>query len=182
MSGRLLVVLADGFEEAEAIIPVDVLKRLGFDVVIAGLTEIAVRGAHDVVIQADCLLADVETADCAALILPGGMPGSANLRDSELVMEKIRESNSEGKIVAAICAAPIALGRAGVLQGKKVTCYPGFEGQLTGAEYTAAKTEVDGNIVTGKGPGAAFEFAAAIAGAMGKSVEAAELFQGMFVC
>jgi 4-methyl-5(b-hydroxyethyl)-thiazole monophosphate biosynthesis len=181
MAKRVLVVLAEGFEEIEAVIPIDVLRRLEFDVTVAGLIDSVVTGAHGLAFNADCMFDNVDAADFDAVLLPGGMPGSANLRDNISLGEFIIEMYDAGKLVTAICAAPIALGKAGILKGKKATCYPGFEDQLDCGEYTANRTEVAGNVITGKGPGAAFEFVVKVATALGKGVEVEKLYSGMFV-
>lgn len=181
MMDKVVMVLADGFEECEAIIPADVLRRLEVDILLAGLDSYKVRGSHDIFVEADCRVHSLDFSEVAAVILPGGMPGAANLRESQLVMDLIHAVNDNKGIVAAICAAPIALYRAGVINGKKITCYPGFEETLRDVNYTGKMTEVDGNIITGKGPGAAFEFSVRLAEALGKKNEVKELYGVMFV-
>lgn len=153
--------LATGFEEVEALAPVDVLRRAGIDVKTVSITgEHTVTGAHGVGIVADALIEEVTDWDEATLlILPGGMPGATNLRDHEGVRSAVSAQVAAGRDVAAICAAPLVLGSVGVLEGKKATCYPGFENHLTGATYTAELVTVDGNIITGAGPAAALPFA-----------------------
>jgi 4-methyl-5(b-hydroxyethyl)-thiazole monophosphate biosynthesis len=108
------------------------------------------------------------------------MPGSKNLRDSDVVMDFVKKVYASGNCAAAICAAPIALGRAGLLKGRKATCYPGFEDQLDCAEYTGARIECDDRVITAKGAGVAFEFAAKIAEVLGKKDIVKEVFDGMF--
>jgi len=179
---RVVAVLADGFEEAEAIVPIDVLRRLGIEVVVAGLETETVRGSHNIVVKAETLLANVPLDGVDAVMLPGGMPGSNNLRASEPLMAFLKKASGKGAIVSAICAAPIALGRAGLLKGKAATSYPGFEDKLEGARYTGARVERDGSVVTAKGAGASFEFAAALAVALGKSeAEVKKVLDSMFV-
>lgn len=156
---KVLVPLAPGFEEIEAITIVDLLRRAQIDVTTAGLGDNPVKGAHNITVSADIDIAAAESKNYAAIILPGGMPGSRNLRDSVSVISLVDEINHSGGIVAAICAAPIALGKAGILKGKKAVCYPGFEDELTGAVISSEPVAVDGNIVTGKGPGCAIIFA-----------------------
>ena len=178
----VLVLLADGFEEIEAVAPIDVLKRLGIDVTVAGLEKETVRGSHNIYIKADVKLSSVLVEDFDAIFLPGGMPGSENLRNSEAALEAIRKMDAKGGIVSAICAAPIALGKAGVIKGKKVTAYPGYNEKLEGATYTGNRSERDGNIVTGKGAGAAFDFAVELAVALGKPRgDVKKLMDAMFV-
>jgi len=151
--------LANGFEEIEALAPLDILRRGGCEVVTVSITDdLMVCGAHGVSVEADAIIQCVDTSDADLLILPGGMPGAKNLLECEMVVEALVEQNREGKLIGAICAAPMVLGENGLLEGKKATCYPGFEGQLRGAEYTAELVTVDGNITTGRGPGAAMAF------------------------
>lgn len=115
---KIAVLLADGFEEIEALAPSDILKRLGYDVVLAGIKPGAVTGAHGIPVQPACELGELDADSLDAVFLPGGMPGSTNLRDSERVIALIRTLHSAGKIVSAICAAPIALHKAGVTAGR----------------------------------------------------------------
>ena len=181
MSKKIVMVLASGFEEAEAVIVADVLRRAGFDLFLAGLDGINVVGAHDMKIIADTVLSELDTADFDAVVLPGGMPGSMNLRDSDELMEFTRAVYAEGGVAAAICAAPVALARFGLTDGKTITAYPGFDEYLNGNVPTGRMTEIDDRIVTGKGAGAAFEFAGRIAEALGEGDKMNKIFEGMFV-
>jgi 4-methyl-5(b-hydroxyethyl)-thiazole monophosphate biosynthesis len=163
MMKTIFVFLADGFEEIEAITPIDVLRRAGLNVqTISVMEEQIVAGAHGIPVVADKMFADIHLEDAEMLFLPGGLPGATNLDAHQGLSDMIMEFASEGKALAAICAAPLVFGNRGLLQGKKATCYPGFESYLTGAEYTAALVEIDGNFITAKGPGAAMDFAFAI--------------------
>lgn len=158
---KILVPLADGFEEIEAMAIVDVLKRAGNDVVVAGLFDNEVEGANTgLKILVHDLLKDVNIDDFDMIVLPGGLPGAEHLAKSELVQEYIKKMNEKGKLVGAICAAPWALKEAGVLEGKKHTNYPGFE-EKTGKEgyIENQKVVIDGNVVTSRGPGTAICFA-----------------------
>ncbi len=177
------IVLADGFEETEAIVPADVLRRLKIPVILTGLKKKEVRGSHGIVIKADCVLEEAPFDDCAAIVLPGGLPGAVHLRDSADLVERLVKASENGKIVAAICAAPIVLERAGLTAGgRRITGYPGSENMAPGLAYTGKDTERDGNLVTGKAPGAAFVFAAEIAVALGRSrSEVEDLYREMFV-
>lgn len=166
---KIAVLLADGFEEIEALAPSDILKRLGYDVVLAGIKPGIVTGAHGIPVHPACDLNDLDADSLDAVFLPGGMPGSTSLRDCGRVIELIRTLHSAGKIVSAICAAPIALYKAGVTEGRRVTGYPGSEQMAPGLVYTGERTETDSGVVTGKGPGAAFDFAFALAAALGSS-------------
>ena len=159
----IFVFLADGFEEIEALTPVDLLRRAGLSVqTVSVMDEQVVKGAHGVLVMADKMFADVNSEDAEMILLPGGMPGATNLDAHEGLSKMILEFAKAKKDFAAICAAPLVLGNRGLLEGKKATCYPGFETYLQGAEYTAALVEKDDNFITGKGPGAAMEFAFAI--------------------
>jgi len=178
---KVVVILADGFEEIEAITPIDVLRRVGIEVTVAGLNEISATGAHGIEIQADCELKTIHAGEIGMLILPGGMPGAQHLHDSQMVIDMVTQVYNSGNYVAAICAAPIVLGKAGIIHNKQVTAYPGNEGRLNGAAYTGNMTEVDGRIITGKGPGASFEFTRRIAEALGKGKEIRTVYEQMFV-
>ena len=158
---KVYVFLADGFEDVEALIPIDVLRRGGVDVVTVSTTEFPlVESAHGVNIEADIQFEQSDYADADLIMLPGGMPGASNLFEHEGVCKVVMNQFAAGKKVAAICAAPaVVLAQLGVLDGKKATCYPGFEKLLTKAHYTADLVTVDGNITTAEGPAAAFPFA-----------------------
>ena len=179
---NIVMILAPGFEELEAIGTADVLARLGVTVTFAGLESIKITGSHNFTIAAQHKLADLSAADFDGVILPGGLPGSTNLLESELVIRWIKDMHRNNRIVAAICAAPIVLAKAGVLTDGRFTMYPGFDSYLGGLRYTDALAEREGNVVTGKGPGATFAFASKIAEAAGVSpTKVADLFKGMFV-
>lgn len=155
----ITVFLANGFEEVEAITPVDIMRRSGLDVRTVSIYDSPmVTGAHKVPIQADMVFCQVDFSQVDLIVLPGGLPGSTNLDACEPLCQAIKKHTEGGKPVAAICAAPLVLGHLGLLVGRKATCYPGVEPELTGATCTGAMVEVDGNIITGKGPAAAFEF------------------------
>lgn len=172
--------LATGFEEIEAIGTADILRRAGLDLQLVSVTgELTVTGAHGIGIEADALFEDVDFFETDLLVLPGGMPGAANLAAHSDLCERLRDHAYLGRPVAAICAAPLVLGRLGLLEGKRATCYPGFEGELEGATCTGALVEVDGNIVTGKGPAAVFEFGYALVELMKDRQTADALREGM---
>lgn len=159
----IYVFFADGFEEIEALTTIDVLRRAEMDVQMISVTDNElVTGAHGVSVLTDAMLDGYDLDPAEMLVLPGGMPGAATLSEHEGLRKLILEYTEEGKPIAAICAAPMVLGKMGLLEGKKVTCYPGFEEFLEGAEVTGAMVEVDGNLITGRGPGAAMGFALAI--------------------
>lgn len=150
---------ATGTEEIEALATVDILRRAAIDVQIVSITgDLTVTGAHGIKVECDTLIEDIDVTQARLLVLPGGMPGAINLANHPLVNEAVLEHTAAGRTVAAICAAPLVLGRLGLLQGHRATCYPGFEDELTGATSTGALVEHDGQFVTGKGPAAVFEF------------------------
>ena len=178
----IFVFLAEGFEEIEALTPVDVLRRAGLSVqTVSVMDEQVVAGAHGVTVLADKMFAEINPEDAEMILLPGGLPGATNLDAHEGLSQLILDFAEADKPLAAICAAPLVLGNRGLLQGKKATCYPGFETYLQGAEYTAALVEKDGNIITGKGPGAAMEFAFAIVEKYCGMDKVNELKQGMMI-
>lgn len=157
---KIGIFMADGCEEIEGLTVVDMVRRAKFEIIMISITgKKEITGSHGIVFQADALKEDVDYAQLDGLVLPGGMPGTLNLGADGLVNEKIKEFAAEGKLVAAICAAPSVLGAAGILQGKKATCHPGFEDKLTGAEYHADSVVTDGNVITSRGMGTAIEFA-----------------------
>ena len=165
---NILVVLASGFEETEAVAPSDIWKRLGFNVTIAGLDDMQVTGAHGIVIEADALFDEVCQLEFDAVFLPGGMPGSTILRDDERVCSLVKSMADAGKVVSAICAAPMVLSKCGILAGRKFTMYPGMSDFLASGDVPCLESAVaDGNVVTGKGPGAVFDFASAVAKVLG---------------
>jgi protein deglycase len=157
MNKSAAIILADGFEEVEAVTPVDLLRRAGINVTLYGLSSQEVCGAHDVVIKTDSLFSS-NPASADAVILPGG-PGHKNLLNSSAVLEYIQKSYRAGSLCAAICAAPVVLGKAGILAGKKVTCFPGCEDRLAGGVFVDQPVVVDGNIITSRGAGTAVPFA-----------------------
>jgi 4-methyl-5(b-hydroxyethyl)-thiazole monophosphate biosynthesis len=158
---KVFVFLADGFEDVEALIPVDVLRRGGVEVITVSTTEFPlVESAHGVSIEADLQFEQANFDDADLLLLPGGMPGAANLFAHEGVCQAVKAQAAAGKKVAAICAAPaVVLAPLGVLDGKRATCYPGFEQALHNATYTSELVTVDGSVTTAEGPAAAFPFA-----------------------
>lgn len=159
---KLVIFLADGFETCEALIPLDLLKRAGAEVDTVSISDKKeVVSSHDVLVKADKLFEEIEFDSYDAYFLPGGKLGTDNLFACEELKERLIDACNNGKLISAICAAPSILGKIGLLKDKKYTCYPGFEGDFE-AEYTREKVEVDGNIITGKGMGAAIEFSKAL--------------------
>lgn len=160
----VVVLVAPGFEEVELTAPVDILRRLGIEVVLAGVQGRMVTGAHGLTLQADMLLVDVEPSAYRGVILPGGA-AAWTLRDTAAVLALVRDMHREGKMVAAICAAPMVLAAAGILGDSCVTSYPA-EDVRKSLEAARAVVEdpvvVDGHIITGRGPGAAMAFGYAL--------------------
>ncbi|MGN0558210.1 MAG: DJ-1 family glyoxalase III [Acutalibacteraceae bacterium] len=150
--------LADGFEETEALATVDVLRRAKIDVTTVGVGAKTVTSSHNIPVVADITDRELNTADISGVILPGGMPGTLNLEKSDAVKKSVALCAEKNLFICAICAAPSILGHMGLLSGKKATCFPGFEDELIGAEYTGECVTTDGKIITGKGAGAAVDF------------------------
>ena len=179
---KVYVFLADGFEDVEALIPVDVLRRGGQDVVTVSVMDDSqtVESAHGVTMIADTWIGDCDLTDADLLLLPGGMPGASNLYACEPLRQALVNQQEEGKMIAAICASTaVVLGQMGLLQGYRATCYPGFEQLLSGAEYTGELCTVDGNIITGEGPAAAFPFAYALLALLQDEATAPQIAAGM---
>lgn len=155
----IVLLLADGFEEIEALTPVDMLRRAGLDVkTVAVGSKIAV-GSHKIAVICDLEASEVNENEISMLIFPGGMPGSLNLDASVYTDKFINATLKNGGRLAAICAAPLVLGRRGLLEGKEAICYPGFEEELKGAKISEKSVVTDGNVTTAKGMGVALEFA-----------------------
>ena len=160
-----LVMLAPGFEEIEAVTVIDVLRRCGIKVTVAGLLPDLVKGTHDITVVPDKAIEQVQMRDFDAIVFPGGNPGYKNLRRDERVMTMIKEAYDSGKLVAAICAAPAVLSGAGVLKNRKCTIYPGMESEIESGsgEFLEDSVVVDGNVITSRGPATALHFALRIA-------------------
>ncbi len=155
---KVVLFLAEGFEEIEAITIIDILRRAEIDVTTVSVTgDKTVTGAHHIPVVVDELFENVNYSEYDMIALPGGMPGAKNLNEHEGVKEQLKIFANE-KHIAAICAAPMILGNMGLLKGKRATCYPGFEPELIEATVTKEPVTVDGNIVTGKGPAFAISF------------------------
>ena len=155
----VIVLLADGFEEIEALTPVDMLRRGGIEVKTVGINGKIAVGSHGISVVADAVPEDINLDDVSMVVFPGGMPGSLNLDASPYTNKVIESVLSRGGHLAAICAAPLVFGRRGLLSGKRATCYPGFESELVGASATGEDVVTDGNITTARGMGVAIEFA-----------------------
>jgi len=155
--------LANGFEEIEALYTLDVLRRAGVDIQTVGVSSKTATGSHNIPVICDITADQLPfNGEFDMIILPGGMPGSANLDSDPSVDKYISMANDNGKLICAICAAPYILGKRGLLKGKRATCFPGFEKYLEGAEIVDAGVVKDGNIITGRAMGSAHTFALTI--------------------
>ncbi len=151
--------LANGFEETEAIAPLDLIRRAEIEIYTVGVGAKVVTGSHQIPVVADVIDCEIgPDKDCEGIILPGGMPGTLNLEKSAIVQKFIDYCVENNLLIASICAAPSILGHKGLLEGKKAVCFPGFEEQLIGATVTQDAVMTDGNIITACGAGAAIKF------------------------
>lgn len=182
MKKNVLVLLADGFEEMEATAPVDILRRADIEVTVAGLGKLEATGAHGLVFKTDIKLEDYQGVP-DAVILPGGMPGAANLKKSPQVKAIIECVLANKKIVGAICAAPaVVLASQGFLDGKKATCFPGYEKDLgSKVRFSSDRVVTDDLIITSRGPGTAAEFALELVSRLVDKPTADKIGQTMFV-
>ena len=151
------IFLADGFEEIEALCPLDIMRRAGLEVRTVGIGSKFIKGAHGITVEADITDSEYSYLSPEMIFLPGGMPGTLNLAASDVVVDAIKRAYAEKKYIAAICAAPSILGEMGLLQGKEAICYPGFEDKLTGAVISKKRVVRDGIFVTAAGMGVALE-------------------------
>jgi 4-methyl-5(b-hydroxyethyl)-thiazole monophosphate biosynthesis len=158
---KVIVFLANGFEEVEALTVVDYLRRMDIKAEMVSITnERKVVGAHDIPVLADKTIEEIGDLDLYdGVVIPGGLPGATNLRDNPKVIEVVRIMHRNSKLAAAICAGPIVLEKAGIIEGRKVTSYPGFQDQLSGSNYQEEGVVRDGNIITARGPALAVYFA-----------------------
>jgi 4-methyl-5(b-hydroxyethyl)-thiazole monophosphate biosynthesis len=178
---KICIPLADGFEEIEAVTLIDVLRRAGFSVTTCGLKDVRVHGSHKITVTADITLDQALNYSWDLVVLPGGMPGAAHLRDDGRIGKLLDQTAKRGGYVGAICAAPIALARFGFVDGRKATSYPGFVDQMPGADYCEDRVVCEGKVLTSRGPGTAMEFALAITELMAGRAKADELKKQMLV-
>ncbi|MBP3323409.1 MAG: DJ-1/PfpI family protein [Clostridia bacterium] len=172
----IYVFLADGFEETEAIAPIDILRRAELEVKTVALKGDRAESSHGVTVLCDMNIKDITTEDMDAIVLPGGMPGTLNLEANPIVRVCIDYCYNNGKLIGAICAAPSILGHLGLLKGKNAVCFPGFENELTGAVIPENELVVkDGNIITAKGAGVALEFGLALAKELAGDLQARKI-------
>lgn len=178
---KVATILANGFEEIEALTIVDVLRRAGFDCDTIGFEE-SVTGSHQIIVEVDRLW-NGDLSDYDAIFLPGGMPGAANLRDYEELIAALQAERNNGKTISAICAAPIVLARAGLLKGKNYTCYDGFEQEIQDGHYLKETVVKDGNLLTSRGPSTALALAYALVDHLGgdaQRLRESMLYQDVF--
>jgi 4-methyl-5(b-hydroxyethyl)-thiazole monophosphate biosynthesis len=166
---RVLVPLAEGFEELEAVTIIDILRRAGIEVVVAALAGGTVTGSHGIRLTADTPLAALAEQDFDMIALPGGMPGADHLKKDPRVAEIVQRLHAKGRPVAAICAAPMVLAAAGVLDGRRATSYPGILKDADRTTVTGEAVVVDGGVITSRGPGTALDFALALVEALSGS-------------
>lgn len=173
---RVLIPLVDGFEEMEAIAPIDLLRRADITVVTAGIGEMKATGSHGITVETDAQWNTVDVASFDAIVLPGG-PGWKRLSEASGLYEHLQSFAAAGKLVGAICAAPAILARAGLLKGKRAACFPGVEDELTsqGAELVREEVVFDGRIVTSRGAGTATPFALALIEALADTATAEKI-------
>jgi protein deglycase len=173
---KVFIHLAEGFEEIEALAPVDILRRAGCEVTMVSVTgKNEVTSSRGVRVIADKLFEEMNYNEADMLVLPGGMPGSKNLDEHEGLKAKLMEASKHGKLLGAICAAPMVLGHLDLLKGKKATCYPGTEPDLIGATCTYKGVEKDGNVITAKGAGVSVQFGLALTEALLGTAKADEI-------
>jgi 4-methyl-5(b-hydroxyethyl)-thiazole monophosphate biosynthesis len=178
----IAVHLATGFEEIEAITIIDILRRAGLNVIMISVTgESVVKGAHQIPVTADKLFADVDYESVDMIVLPGGTEGAENLDRHEGLKSQILKFHHAGKLIGAICAAPMVLGHLGLLEDKTVVCYPGYENELKGAHVDYVPAVTDGNLVTGRGIGAALNFSLEIVKMVAGKEKADKLAKGTLV-
>ena len=187
MAQKAIVLLAEGFEEVEAISPVDYLRRAGIEVIIAAIgAAISVTGARGITVNADALLSDLiqqeATDNFDAIIIPGGLKGAANIAACTEAGALITRMAAAGKLVCAICAAPaVVLAPLGVLAGREFTCYPGMEAQVSDAKWTDKRVTVDGNLITSRGAGTAGIFAITIIKLLLNEIEGDRIAQAILL-
>jgi 4-methyl-5(b-hydroxyethyl)-thiazole monophosphate biosynthesis len=170
--------LANGFEEVEALMPLDLMRRAGLEVKTVGIGSLDITGSHGITVKADMLDSDFSDNSPECVILPGGMPGTTNLDASPVVHKALDSALENDSLICAICAAPMILGKRGILKGKNATCFPGFEEYLEGATV-GGRAVRDGQVITGVGMGAALEFGIEIVAALCGRGAADKLFSAV---
>lgn len=177
---KVLIHLAPGFEEIEAITTIDILRRASIDTQVVSVCDcLQVTGAHGIEVRADITFRRTDYESAGMIVLPGGLPGSHNLAKHDKLNEKIKAHHAQGKWLAAICAAPLVYGRLGLLEGEEAICYPSFEGELKGANILDKIVVVSGQFITAKGPGVSMDFALEIVKQIKGEETAKQVAQGL---
>lgn len=178
----VMIPLADGFEEVEAVTIIDVLRRADMQVTVAGIGGPILQGAHSLRVEADCILEECRGDAFDLVVLPGGMPGAANLAESEMLLETVKRQYAEGRLLGAICAAPaVVLADKGIVDSEKMAAYPGFRERIPDGRGVTDMVCHDGMVITGAGPGAAMEFSLELVKALCGEEKAASVAEGMLV-
>ena len=160
---KILIFFAEGFEEIEGLTVVDLCRRAGLDIKTVSITDSnTVVSSHNIELKTDMLISEVDFESADMLVLPGGIPGTPNLAACDVLIKNLKSFNEQGKMLAAICAAPSVLGQLGILKEKEATCYPGFEEELMGAKFVNVKAVKSGNVITSCGMGGSIDFGLAI--------------------
>ena len=179
---KVFIFLAEGFEETEAVAATDVMLRGDLDVTSVSITgNLLVTGAHGIAVNADTLFENADISLGDMLVLPGGMPGASNLNAHVGLKNALLQYAAKGKKIAAICAAPLVLGGLGLLKGKNAIAYPGYESTMEGATVIKSPAVIDGNIITGRGPGFVFDFALSIVEELQGKAKADEVAKGLLL-
>ena len=173
------IILGKGFEEGEAIIPCDLLRRAGVETSFAGIGGLEITGGHGITVKADCIAEETDFSQAEMIVLPGGLGGVASIRGCRAVIEAVKTAYAEGRYVAAICAAPTILAELGITDGKNATCYPGMENEMGRANMVASGAVADGNVITGKAAGTAFDFALKLISVLRGEAAAASIAAGV---
>lgn len=177
----IYVLLGEGFEEVEAITPVDVLRRCGAAVKTAGIGGLEIKGSHEITVRADCKVEEIDRAALEMIVIPGGLGGVASINGSKAALTAIENAWADGKYVAAICAGPTVLAGLHISDGRKVTSYPGTGDQMGTANYCEDEVVVDGKLITSRGPGTAMPFALKLAETVCGEKTANQTAAGMLV-
>lgn len=178
---KVAVYFGTGYEEVEALSVVDVLRRGKLDVIMVGVDGRTVVSGRGVSINMDCVIEEVDHHEIDMMVLPGGIPGVDHLLQSERLINELKNFKIQGKWIGAICAAPSILGKLGLLEGEKATCYPGCEESLIGCEYIDAGVVVSGHVITGKGAGASLNFGLTLLEVLLGKEKAKEIENGMLI-
>jgi 4-methyl-5(b-hydroxyethyl)-thiazole monophosphate biosynthesis len=176
---RIIVPLAEGFEEIEAVTVIDLLRRAAVEVITAGVGSEEVTGSHGITLKCEQLIESCDPAEADGVVLPGGMPGTTHLMESPAVGRLVRELGRAGKLTAAICAAPAALAKFGLLEGKTVTSHPSQASSLANSNYREEPVVIDGQVITSRGAGTAIAFSAALIRALAGEAKADEILESI---